>query len=58
MTLMESEFLFHVYADGYGFGTPFHPEQYLVQEQACHRLRARIKSGNTLVRVEVKRKQD
>lgn len=55
---MESEYLFHVYAHGYGLSVLSHPEQYLIQEQACHRLRARIKSGNTLVRVEVKRKQD
>jgi hypothetical protein len=55
---MESKFLFYAEHDRHGFGTPIDLVRLEAQEAACHRLRARIKSGNTLVRVEVKRKQD
>lgn len=55
---MESDTLFHVYKHGYGFGTAFDPHRYESIQNACNRLRARIQSGNTLVRVEVKRIKD
>lgn len=56
---MESKYLFYVAVNSCGYGTPYTTmEAFDLQEAACHRLRARIKSGTTLVRVEVKRKQD
>lgn len=55
---MESDILFYVYESGCGYGVPYTTmEAFDLQEAACHRLKNRIKSGATLVRVEVKRKQ-
>jgi hypothetical protein len=52
---MESDNLFFVESDRYGFGYLMAPERYDDILIATERLKTRIQSGATLVRVEVKR---
>lgn len=55
---MESKFVFQMLDDRYSYPLPDDEVHAASIKSACHRLRARVGSGKTMVRVEVKRIKD
>jgi hypothetical protein len=55
---MESKYLFEIEEDLYSHRIPDDEVWAASIKAACHRLRARVGSGKTMVRVEVKRIKD
>jgi hypothetical protein len=55
---MESEYVFAISDEGTLCPVPGNEALYEAVKDACHRLRPRVGSGKTMVRVEVKRIKD